>query len=76
MDSVLIQVSQKIYVHQKNLSTWRHDSVLSYIVSTVDPTLTVSSDIPGHTAPAGGSIPPQLCVTVQKPEKVIINKEK
>ena len=56
--------------------TWRHDSVLSYIVNIVDPKFTVYSDIPGHTAPGGGSIPPELCVTVQKPDIVIIEKEK
>ena len=30
--------------------------------------------MPGHTAPGGGSIPPELCVTVQKPDIVILNK--
>ena len=56
--------------------TWRHDSVISYIVNIVDPKFTVFSDIPGHNAPGGGSIPPELCVTVQKPDIVILNKEK
>ena len=56
--------------------TWRHDSVVSYIVNNVDSKFTVYSDIPGHTAPGGGSIPPELCVTVQKPDIVIIDKQK
>ena len=30
-------------------------------------------DLPGHTAPGGGSIPPELCVTSQKPDIVIID---
>ena len=34
----------------------------------------VQSDIPRHTAPGGGSIPPEICVIVQKP--VIIDKQK
>ena len=32
-----------------------------------------NSDLPGHTAPGGGSIPPELCVTSQKPDIVIID---
>ena len=56
--------------------TWRHDSVISYIVNIVDSKFLVYSDIPGHTAPGGGSIPPELCVTVQKPDIVIIDKVK
>ena len=34
------------------------------------------SDLPGHTAPGGGSIPPELCVTAQKPDIVIIDNHK
>ena len=45
------------------------------IVSNVDPKLTVYSDLPGHTAPGGGSIPPELCVTTQKPDIVILNRQ-
>ena len=40
----------------------------------MDEKFTVFSDLPGHTAPGGGSIPPELCVTVQKPDIVILNK--
>ena len=54
--------------------TWRHNCVINYIVSNVDPKFTVYSDLPGHTAPGGGSIPPELCVTTQKPDIVILNK--
>ena len=32
------------------------------------------SDLPGHTAAGGGSIPPEICITVQKPDIVIIDK--
>ena len=32
----------------------------------------MASDLPGHTAPGGGSIHPELCVTSQKPDIVII----
>ena len=55
--------------------TWRHNCVINYIVSNVDPKFTVFSDLPGHTAPGGGSIPPELCVTTQKPDIVILNKQ-
>ena len=30
--------------------------------------------LPGHTATGGGSIPPEICITVQKPDIVIIDK--
>ena len=53
--------------------TWRHNCVINYIVKNVDTKFTVYSDLPGHTAPGGGSIPPELCVTVQKPDIVILN---
>ena len=55
--------------------TWRHNCIINYIVSNVDPKFTVFSDLPGHTAPGGGSIPPELCVTTQKPDIVILNKQ-
>ena len=41
---------------------------------TLDKKFTVYSDLPGHTAPGGSSIPPDLCVTVQKPDIVFLNK--
>ena len=56
--------------------TWRHNCIVNYIVNSCDEKFTVYSDLPGHTAPGGGSIPPELCVTVQKPDIVIIDKHK
>ena len=56
--------------------TWRHNCVVNYIVNSVDEKYTVYSDLPGHTAPGGGSIPPELCVTAQKPDIVILDKHK
>ena len=50
--------------------------MVSYIVNNVDSKFTVHGDIPGHTAPGGGSIPLEICVTVQKPDIVIIDKQK
>ena len=46
--------------------------VINYIVNSIDDKYTVYSDLPGHTAPGGGYIPPELCVTSQKPDIVII----
>ena len=54
--------------------TWRHNCVINYIVNSVDEKFTVYSDLAGHTAPGGCSIPPELYVTVQKPDIVILNK--
>ena len=56
--------------------TWRHNCIVNYIVKLVDPKFTVFSDLPGHTAPGGGSIPPELCVTAQKPDIVIMDNHK
>ena len=50
--------------------------MISYIVKSIDEKYTVYSDLPGHTAPGGGSIPPELCVTAQKPDIVIIDNHK
>ena len=54
--------------------TWRHNCIVNYIVNSCDEKFTVYSDLTGHTAPGGGSIPPELCVTVQKPDIVILDK--
>ena len=55
--------------------TWRHNNIVNYVVNNVDrEKYTVYSDLPGHTAAGGGSIPPEICVTVQKPDIVIIDK--
>ena len=48
--------------------------IITYIMKTVDEQLSVYNVLPGHTAHGGGSIPPELCVTVQKLDKVILNK--
>ena len=56
--------------------TWRHNCIINYIVNSCDNKFTIYSDLPGHTAPGGGSIPPELCVTVQKPDIVILDKHK
>ena len=53
--------------------TWRHNCVVNYIVNSVDTKFTVFSDLPGHTAPGRGLIPPELCVRVQKTDIVILN---
>ena len=56
--------------------TWRHDTLLKYIVSSVDTEkFKVFSDIQGHQAAGGGSIPPEICVTNLRPDIVLINVE-
>ena len=58
--------------------TWRHNSVLSNIIRLIRPKLApdakLFSDLPGFLAPGGGSIPPHILVTNQKPDIVIINE--
>ena len=55
--------------------TWRHNCIVSYVVNSIDTEkYTVFSDIPGHTAAGGGSVPPEICITAQKPDIVIVEK--
>ena len=56
--------------------TWRHNCIVNYIVNSVDTKFTVFSDLPGHTAAGGGSIPPEICVTAEKPDIVILDNHK
>ena len=47
--------------------------MINYIVTNVDSQFRVYSDLEGHTAAGGGSIPPELCVTTLKPDIVILD---
>ena len=56
--------------------TWRHNNIVNYVISCIDnDKYTVYSDLPGHTAPGGGSLPPHICVTPLKPDIVIIDEK-
>ena len=76
-DSTLHTLSGcKVSLEQKRY-TWRHDNIINYIVQCLDSTkVTVYSDIEGHQASNGGSMPPEVLVTEQKPDIVVINAEK
>ena len=55
--------------------TWRHNNIVNYVVNCLDTTkFTVFSDIEGHEAPGGGTVPPEVCVTNLKPDITIWNK--
>ena len=58
--------------------TWRHNSVLSSIISVVQPLLkngmTLFSDMPGHQAPNGGTVPPHILVTALKPDIFVFSE--
>lgn len=56
--------------------TFRHDSVLRYIVDCIDTNrLQAYCDIKGCSTGPGGTIPPNILVTNQRPDLVIIDKE-
>ena len=59
-----------------NRYTWRHNNIINFIVTNVDKSFKVYSDIPGWEAPGGGTIPAELCVTNLKPDIVIIDSAK
>jgi hypothetical protein len=54
--------------------TWRHNNIVNFIVTNVDKKFKVYSDLPGWSAPGGGTIPPELCVTNLKPDIVIMDE--
>jgi hypothetical protein len=55
--------------------TWRHYTLLNYIVSSVDTSkYKVYSDLPGHQAAGGSSIPPEICITNLRPDMVIVDE--
>ena len=54
---------------------WRHDNILSYLVSLIETEkFEVYSDLPGHQAAGGGTVPPEVAVTTLVPDIVVINK--
>ena len=56
--------------------TYRHDSILNFIVSKIDQNqFTVYSDINGYQATNGGTIPVTMAVTQLKPDIVIVNEK-
>jgi hypothetical protein len=59
-----------------NRYTWRHNNLINFIVTNVDPVFKVYSDLPGWEATGGGTIPVELCMTNLKPDIVIIDPAK
>ena len=56
--------------------TYRHDSILNFIVSKIDSQLyKVYCDIQGHQTTNGGTIPATMTVTALKPDIVIVNEK-
>ena len=58
--------------------TWRHDSVLSTIITFINgklrPGFTLYSDLPGFQSPNGGVIPPHVLVTPLRPDIFLIDE--
>ena len=56
--------------------TWRHDTILSYILSCIDTSKAdLYSDLPGHQAAGGGTIPPTITITALRPDVVLVERE-
>ena len=58
--------------------SWRHDSILANLIRIFCPKVAegmeLFSDLPGFHAPGGGSIPPHVLVTTQRPDIFIVNE--
>ena len=55
--------------------TWRHNNIVNYVVNCLDTSkFTIFSDIEGHEAPGGGTVPPEVTVTNLKPDITIWDK--
>ena len=56
---------------------WRHDSILNYMTKEMNKGKkeenTIITDIPGHSI-NGGTLPPDVIVTSQRPDIVILNR--
>ena len=65
----------KVYLDQGRY-TWRHNNIMNDIAQCTDNSkFDIFSDIPGYTTSSGGSIPPNILVTTQKPDIVFIVKK-
>jgi hypothetical protein len=54
--------------------TWRHNNVIKYILTCLDTTkFRVLSDLEGFTAPGGGTIPIDVCITALKPDITVLD---
>ena len=52
----------KVALHQKRY-TWRHNNLFKYITGLIDiDRFLMYADIPSHTLPGGGTVPPHLLV--------------
>jgi len=55
--------------------TWRHDNLINYLYKVMqDSELECFADLPQCTVPSGGTIPPDIIVTSERPDLVIINR--
>ena len=65
------------FLGERERFTWRHNSVLTYIVETLKERLPshldLFSDLEGHSI-NGGSLPPHIIITQSRPDLVIIHK--
>ena len=65
------------FLGERERFTWRHNSVLTYIVETLKERLPshldLFSDLEGHSI-HGGSLHPHVIITQSRPDLVIINK--
>lgn len=57
--------------------TWRHNCIINFVAGEIDTAKYIEyADVAKYQTAAGGTIPPDILVTPEKPDIVIINKER
>ena len=56
--------------------TWRHDGIVRFIATSINQNkYKVYADIEGFRTNAGGTIPPEVLISTDKPDLVIIDEK-
>ena len=61
----------------QNRYTWRHGNIVKYVADCTDISkVTVYAEIPGYMTGNGGTIPAEFTITLDKPDIVIVDRNK
>ena len=56
--------------------TWRHDGIINFIATAINRNkYKIYADIEGFRTNAGGTIPPEVLITTDRPDLVIVDEK-